>query len=124
LDQEIRDLEIIHQQVQRKKEKMTRLADLRRRSTKLLRKCVILLKMIMTEGPNTRSFVKRAHSMNKNGTMILIMVALFFMMLLLWQQNYMLSHGHNCNTPGVYIPLDNEYEFKHVISVNKIDAKI
>jgi hypothetical protein len=62
--------------------------------------------------------------MNKNGTMILIMVALFFMMLLLWQQNYMLSHGHNCNTPGVYIPLDNEYEFKHVISVNKIDAKI
>jgi hypothetical protein len=28
LDQEIRDLEIIHQQVQRKKEKMARLADL------------------------------------------------------------------------------------------------
>jgi hypothetical protein len=29
----------------------------------------------------------------------------------------------NCNTPGVYIPLDNEYEFKHVISVDKTDAK-
>jgi hypothetical protein len=28
LDQEIRDLEVIHQQVQRKKEKMARLADL------------------------------------------------------------------------------------------------
>jgi hypothetical protein len=28
-----------------------------------------------------------------------------------------------CNTPGVYIPLDNEYEFKHVISVDKTDAK-
>jgi hypothetical protein len=31
LDQEIRDLEIIHQQVQRKKEKMARLADLQKR---------------------------------------------------------------------------------------------
>ena len=25
-----------------------------------------------------------------------------------------------CNTPGVYVPLDNEYGFKHVISVDKI----
>jgi hypothetical protein len=31
LDQEIRDLEAIHQQVQRKKEKMLRLADLQRK---------------------------------------------------------------------------------------------
>ena len=31
LDQEIRDVEIIHQQVQRKKEKMARLADLQRK---------------------------------------------------------------------------------------------
>jgi hypothetical protein len=31
LDQEIRDLEIIHQQVQRKKEKMARLADLQKK---------------------------------------------------------------------------------------------
>jgi hypothetical protein len=29
-----------------------------------------------------------------------------------------------CNTPGVYIPLDNEYGFKHVISVDKTDAKL
>jgi hypothetical protein len=29
-----------------------------------------------------------------------------------------------CNTPGVYIPLDNEYRIKHVISVNEIDTKI
>jgi hypothetical protein len=29
----------------------------------------------------------------------------------------------SCNTPGVYIPLDNEYGFKHVISVDKTDAK-
>jgi hypothetical protein len=39
----------------------------------------------MTEGPNTRSFVKRAHSTKMNGTMILIMVPLLLMMLLLWQ---------------------------------------
>jgi hypothetical protein len=31
LDQEIRDMEIIHQQVQRKKEKIARLADLQRK---------------------------------------------------------------------------------------------
>jgi hypothetical protein len=29
-----------------------------------------------------------------------------------------------CNTPGVYIPLDSEYGFKHVISVNKTDTKV
>jgi hypothetical protein len=34
LDQEIRDLEIIHQQVQRKKEKMTRLANLQKKIDK------------------------------------------------------------------------------------------
>jgi hypothetical protein len=28
-----------------------------------------------------------------------------------------------CNTPGVYIPLDNEYGSKHVISADKTDAK-
>jgi hypothetical protein len=31
--------------------------------------------------------------------------------------------GGGCNTPGVYIPLNNEYGFKHVISVDKTDAK-
>jgi hypothetical protein len=28
-----------------------------------------------------------------------------------------------CNTPGVYILLDNEYGFKHVISVGKTNVK-
>jgi hypothetical protein len=28
-----------------------------------------------------------------------------------------------CNTPGICILLDNEYRFKHVISVDKTDAK-
>jgi hypothetical protein len=27
-----------------------------------------------------------------------------------------LGSGTICNTPGVYIPLDNEYRVKHVIS--------
>jgi hypothetical protein len=32
-------------------------------------------------------------------------------------------HGGCCNTLDVYIPLDNENGFKHVISVDKTDAK-
>jgi hypothetical protein len=31
--------------------------------------------------------------------------------------------GEGCNTLGVYILLNNEYGFKHVISVDKPDAK-
>jgi hypothetical protein len=42
--------------------------------------------VIITEGPNTGSFVKRAHSMKMNGTMILIMVALLLMMLLAYSR--------------------------------------
>jgi hypothetical protein len=34
-----------------------------------------------------------------------------------------LLRGEGCNTLGVYISLDNECGFKHVISVNKTDAK-
>jgi hypothetical protein len=32
-------------------------------------------------------------------------------------------NGEGCNTLGVYHQLDNEYGFKHVISVDKTDAK-
>jgi hypothetical protein len=35
-----------------------------------------------------------------------------------------LLRGQGCNTPDVYIPLDNEYKFKHIISVDKTYAKI
>jgi hypothetical protein len=34
-----------------------------------------------------------------------------------------LNMRQRCNTPGVYIPLDNEYGFKRVISVEKTDVK-
>jgi hypothetical protein len=86
-------MEIIHQQVQRKKEKMARLANLQRRSMKPLRKCIILLKMNRIEDPNTGSFVKEACSMKMDGMMILIMMPLLLMMLLPWQQNCRLPHG-------------------------------
>jgi hypothetical protein len=67
----------------------------RRRSTKLLKKCVILPKMTMTEGLSTGSFGRRAHSTKMNGMMTFITVALPLIMLLLCQHNYRLSHGHN-----------------------------
>jgi hypothetical protein len=54
------------------------------RSMKLLKKCVILLKMNKIEGPNIGSFVKRAYSTKMDGMMILVMITLLLMMLLLW----------------------------------------
>jgi hypothetical protein len=75
-------LEAIHQQVQRKREKMLWLADLQKKITKLLRKCVTSRRMTKTEGLNTGSFVKKAYSMMMNGTVIFIMVTLLLMMLL------------------------------------------
>jgi hypothetical protein len=95
LDQEIRDMEIIHQQVQRKRRRWLSWPIFKGRSMKLLRKCVILLKMIKIEGPNIGSFVKRAYSTKMDGMMILILIPLLFMMLLPWQQNCRLSHSHN-----------------------------
>jgi hypothetical protein len=65
------------------------------RSTKLLNKYVILLKMNKTEGPNTGSFVRKAYSTKMDGMMISIMMPLLLMMLLPWQPNCRLSHGHN-----------------------------
>jgi hypothetical protein len=59
---------------------------------KLLKKCVILLKMNKTEGPSTGSFIRKAYSMKMDGMMILIMMPLLLMMLLPSQQNCRLSH--------------------------------
>ena len=57
IDQEIRDMEMLHQQVQRKKEKMARLAELQRQIEKPLKKFVILLRMSNTEGLSTKTFI-------------------------------------------------------------------
>jgi hypothetical protein len=95
LDQEIRDLEAIHQQVQMKKRrKCFGWLTFRRRLTKQPKRCVISLQMTRTEGPSTRSFVKKAQSTKMNGTTTFIMVTLLSMMLLLWQQNCRLPCGH------------------------------
>jgi hypothetical protein len=86
LDQEIQNLEILQQQVQRKKEKMARLADLPKRF-------VILFKMIRTEGLRAESSIRKASTMRTTGMKISIMEILLSMMLLLYQQNCRLHHG-------------------------------
>jgi hypothetical protein len=101
LDQEIRDLEAIHQQVQKKKEKMLHLSDLQKKMMRLLRKCVISLKMTRTEDLNTESFIRTISTMMMNGMMIFIMEILLLMMLLLCQQNYRPPHApHHTSHPS------------------------
>jgi hypothetical protein len=95
LDQEIRNMEMLHQQVQRKKEKMARLADLQRQIDEATEKYAILLKMSKNEGPNIGNSIKKACSMMKDGMMISIMVPLLLTMLLPSQQNCRLFHGHH-----------------------------
>jgi hypothetical protein len=48
-----------------------------------LRKCVTSPRMIKTEGPSTKSFIKTIHTMMMNGMMIFIIAILLLMMLLL-----------------------------------------
>jgi hypothetical protein len=94
LDQEIRDLEAIHQQVERKRERRCFVSPIyRRRSMRLLRKCVISLKMTRTEDLHAESFVRTIPTMMMIGMMISIMEILLLMMLLLCQQNCRLPHG-------------------------------
>jgi hypothetical protein len=95
IDQEIRDLEVIHQQVQRKKEKMARLADLQKKIDEAAEEMRHLTQDDQDRSLSTESFVKRAHSTKMSGTMTFIMLTLPLMMILLWRQNCRLSHGHN-----------------------------
>jgi hypothetical protein len=64
---------------------MLRLFDLQRRSMRLLRKCVISLKMTRIEDLNAESFVRTIPMMMMNGMMISIMEILLLMMLLFSQ---------------------------------------
>jgi hypothetical protein len=93
LDQEIRDLEAINQQLERKREKMLHLSDLQKRSMKLLKRYVILPKMTRTEDLHKESFVRTILTMMMIGMMISIMETLLLMILLLYQQNCRLPHG-------------------------------
>jgi hypothetical protein len=60
---------------------------------RLLRKCVISLKMTRTEDLNAESFVRTIPTKMMNGMMIFIMGILLLTMLLLYQQNCRLSHA-------------------------------
>jgi hypothetical protein len=95
LDQEIRDMEMLHQQVQRKKEKMARLADLQRQIDEASEEVRHLTQdeQSRTEGLSTESFIRRASSMKMTGMRISIMEILLLMMLLLCQQNCRLHLG-------------------------------
>jgi seryl-tRNA synthetase len=95
LDQEIRDMEIIHQQVQRKKKKMARMADLQRKIDEATKEVRHLAQDDQDRRPQHRELRQEGYSMRMDGTMILIMIPLLLMMLLPWQQNCRPSHGHN-----------------------------
>jgi hypothetical protein len=60
---------------------------------KLLRKCVISLKMTRTEDLHIESFVKTIVTVVMIGMKISIMEILLLMMLLPYQQNCRLQHG-------------------------------
>jgi hypothetical protein len=62
---------------------------------RVLRKCVISLKMTRTDDLNAESFVGTIPTMMMSGMMISIMEILLLMMLVLCHQNCMLHHGHH-----------------------------
>jgi Rad3-related DNA helicase len=95
LDQEIRDIEAIHQQVQRKKEKMLRLADLQRKIDEADEEIRHLTQNDQDQRPQYRELHQESQSIKMNGTMIFTMVTLLSMMLLLWQQNCRPPRGHH-----------------------------
>jgi hypothetical protein len=101
LDQEIRDLETIHQQVQRKKEKMFRLADLQKKIDKAAEEMHPLTQDDQDRRPQRRELRQDNPTMMTNGMMISIMEILLLMMLLLCQQNCRLHHDpHHTSHPS------------------------
>jgi hypothetical protein len=66
LDQEIRDMEIIHQQVQRKKEKMARLADLQRKIDEATEEVRHLAQDDLDRSPQHRE-LRQEGSFNEDG---------------------------------------------------------
>jgi hypothetical protein len=93
LDQEIQNLEMLHQHVQRKKEKMAHLADLQRQIDEASEEVRHLAQMTRTEGLRTESFIRRAFTTRTTGMKISIMEILLLMILLLCQQNCRLHLG-------------------------------
>jgi hypothetical protein len=80
LDQEIRDLEAIHQQVERR-EKCFGTLNSRRKLIKLLKRCDISHKTTSKdEGHSRESFIRKVQVMMMYGMVIPIMVTLFLIM--------------------------------------------
>jgi hypothetical protein len=86
-------MEMLHQQVQRKKEKMARLADLQRQIDEATKEVRHLAQDEQERRSNIGSFTKKASSTRMDGMMILFMIPLPLTMRIPWQQNCRLSHG-------------------------------
>jgi hypothetical protein len=109
LDQEIRNMEMLHQQVQRKKEKMARLADLQRQIDEASEEVRHLTQDEQNWRPSTESFTKRASSTRMTGMRISIMEILLLMLLLLCQQNCRLHLGPRLiNHPSSQCMMDTQ----------------
>jgi hypothetical protein len=93
LDQEIRDLEAIHQQVERKREKMLRLSNLQKKIDEAAEEIRHLTQDDQDRRPPQKRFVKTIPTMMMIGMTISIMESFLLMMLLLYQQNCRLPHG-------------------------------
>jgi hypothetical protein len=85
-------MEMLHQQVQRKKEKMARLAGLQRQIDEATEEVRHLAQDEQERRPQHRELHQEG-LFDDDGMMILIMVPLLLTMLLPWQQNCRLSHG-------------------------------
>jgi hypothetical protein len=86
-------MEMLHQQVQRKKEKMARLADLQRQIDEASEEVRHLTQDEQNRRLQYRSFTKKASSTRMTGMRISIIEILLLMMLLLCQQNCRLHLG-------------------------------
>ena len=83
IDQEIRNMEMLHQQVQRKKEKMARLAELQRQIDEASEEVRHLAQDEQHRGLSTKTFIRRVFPTKMTGMTISIMGILFLTMLLL-----------------------------------------
>jgi hypothetical protein len=84
---------MLHQQVQRKKEKMAQLADLQRQIDEASEEVRHLTQDEQNRRPQYRELHKRASSTRMTGMKISIMEILLLMMFLLCQQNCRLHLG-------------------------------
>jgi hypothetical protein len=95
LDQEIQKMEMLHQQVQQKKEKMAHLADLQKQIDEASEELRHLAQDDQNQRPRAESFIKRVSTTRMTGMKISIMEILLLMMLLPCQQNCRLFLGHS-----------------------------